>query len=48
MMKRPLIFAGILLSSALLSAQELIYTPGPTMGITVSAKENNLWAGHRS
>ena len=43
MMKRPLIFAGILLSSALLSAQELIYTPGPTMGITVSAKENNLW-----
>lgn len=42
-MKRNLMFAGVLLSSALLCAQELIYTPGPTMGITVSAKENNLW-----
>ena len=29
--------------AALLSAQELLFTPGPTMGVNVNAKENNRW-----
>lgn len=42
-MKRHLLFAGVFFCTVLLSAQELLYTPGPTMGIAVNPKENNLW-----
>ena len=42
-MKRYLLGGGLFLWTFLLFAQELLYTPGSTMGVAVNPKENNLW-----
>ena len=40
---KQLFFAGLLGMTFLLSAQELMFTPGRTMGVNVNARENNRW-----
>lgn len=44
---RTIAVAGILAGTMLLPAQELLFTPGPTMGVNVNAKENNRWRSLR-
>ena len=40
---KHIFLTGLLGMTALLSAQELLFTPGNTMGVNVNARENNRW-----